>query len=63
MGVLVAIDPFRRKTKGDKPEQFCSYDAEIPCWMYRMLQSFWRGHKLDHSRNSLLLIVSGKSMS
>jgi hypothetical protein len=42
---------------------FCSYDAEIPCWMYRTLESFWRGYKPGQARNSLLFIVYGKSVS
>jgi hypothetical protein len=40
---------------------FCLFDAEIPCWMYRTLDSFWRGDKPDQSRNSLPFIGSGKA--
>ena len=43
--------------------QFCFYDAEIPYWMYRTLESFWRGYEPQQSSNSLLLIVSGNSVS
>jgi hypothetical protein len=31
--------------------------------MYRTLESFWRGYKPGESLNSLLFIVSGKSVS